>query len=122
MKRPGTEESFPVFSTDTNELAFLGTGYPIYFAFLKRFSVLLTLISIPIAFMTYYQNSNIDEILTAADGQQVGDRTTFGTEIKKIISLTSCPIVSLAEYYGFDLGAEVFMNYMSFIALSLIEF
>ena len=71
LKIPGTEEYFPVCSTDTNELDFLGTGYPIYFTFLKRLGVFLMMLSIPITCITYYQNSDIDAKLSEFNGHQV---------------------------------------------------
>jgi len=110
---PLPEDKFPFWKTSTDELAFLGTGFPVYFTFLKRVAGHMFLMSAIIGGALFIQSNVLYGKLSAVNGHSQDDLSTF-------VIGTSYSVHAFRLFYGFDFGPQMQDSYSGLIILAQV--
>ena len=107
---PKQEDRFPFWSTNTDELWFLGTGIPVYFTFMKRLAIFMLLISLFFVSVLSIQSSILYKKLEIIDLNMHNDMSYF-------VVGTNYAVSAFRITYGFDFGVWMKFGYMHSIVI-----
>ena len=108
---PKPEDKYPYWSTDTDALIFLGSGFPVYFTLLKRLGVYIFFMSLfnaeALIMQSMYLYAKLED-----DDEVIHDKTSI------FVKGTNYSAFKFRLVYGFDFGQWIKDNYVYLIILA----
>ena len=109
---PHTEDKYPFFSTNTDELILLGSGFPIYFALIRRIAYFMLFLSGFIALALCVQGGIFYIKLASIEDEEFAEEVE---ELSDFARISAYSVTTFRLVYGFDYGQWAIDAYLALI-------